>query len=422
MRLWTMTWFALPILATFGSLLPVAGPFFAFRVAIMVLFGLSLASGRFRPAVVDPHGAIFKLLVAVWIGSGAVLSLLEPRLSASMREFLPVVLGLALIWAASRVDDTRTTLHAVLAGWVASFIITSAIAARELVAGIHLPNYLLAGSLDPQVQGLVASTLGNPNNYAAYLVGVIGFVAPWILYARRVPQRFGAAVIVVCAAYLVTQTGSLLSAASVVVQALLLTLVCGRRRRLPGAIATIGFAIAAVWFSTVPGASVNVLTSNILQGSAEASGQVRADLYLAGLWLVYESGGVGVGPGGFERVMATGRIPFDTHGVVNPHNVYLEIAAQYGVWVLILFLGWLGMQIVGSSRALQEEASPDAAWSASVILVLGGMSIAGLASSSFLIGSVNWALLATIALISADRRQKQTSDAPTTPVKAGART
>lgn len=81
--------------------------------------------------------------------------------------------------------------------------------------------------------------------------------------------------------------------------------------------------------------NISSLTKIVDVQEKVGSGYVRLNLYLNGLYSTFQSFMLGVGPGNYEKHMDPS---FETEGIVNPHNWWIEILTNYGLWILVLYI------------------------------------------------------------------------------------
>lgn len=72
--------------------------------------------------------------------------------------------------------------------------------------------------------------------------------------------------------------------------------------------------------------------------SEDESSSLRKGVFKEGLKFLIDFYGLGSGAGSFEELML--RSP-EYRGISNPHNLFLEIFSQYGIFVFIFFIIWL---------------------------------------------------------------------------------
>ncbi|WP_176697152.1 O-antigen ligase [Microbacterium sp. 3J1] len=110
-------------------------------------------------------------------------------------------------------------------------------------------------------------------------------------------------------------------------------------------------------------------------GAISEGGSGRADTWESGLTMVERSPVFGVGIGSYRAV--NGSLFGET---TVAHNTYLQLAAEWGLPLAILFLGWMGVLLVRATRMSGEDSAADDA------LVVRNMIIV------FLIGSFSLSL------------------------------
>lgn len=401
----------LPTAAAFGSLFPGVGPLFAFRLMVLLLGLLALRHRRAATAGLATVGR-FRLLIVLWTFVAFIGSFFVPTPDAAWRALPSVVLGLVLGYTFVTFRDSKEILPILQCGWVLAFLATSAVAVREVATGVHLSNYFPSTELVAVDPRLVASVFGNPNNYAAFLVTAFAFLVNGLMASQRRLSRYFYVALVLTAPVLLLYTGSRLSQFALVLEAAVFIGYATRRhwQTLVSAavIALLSFSILGAKVTdslvpTLPGklqtATPSKVASELLGGGSESSGGQRLNLYKNGLWMVANSAGLGVGPGQFEVVIASGSAPHRTGGVLSPHNAYLEVASQYGIVVLFGFLFWMAACVrwcwAGARRAEGELRF----WGIVMIAAIAGNSVTALATSAYLPSSVNWTFLATLLLV-----------------------
>ena len=89
--------------------------------------------------------------------------------------------------------------------------------------------------------------------------------------------------------------------------------------------------------------------------SSQHSSFIRMNLYLDELYATFQSFMLGVGPGNFQYNIYP---QFNTLGIINPHNWWLEILCQYGFLVFIgycCFYCLYGLSLVHDLPSRQKK-------------------------------------------------------------------
>lgn len=405
---------ALPLSAALGPyLLPIslgAVTLFAYRALIIALFCLSILSfSRFDWWDIPP-ARTYALLGAVWIlwaGAGAFWA---PDLNRAVLEMAALafgfVTGVTLLQLRAYALDA---MHALRRGWILAFIATSAVSAWELVTGQHLPPPGGGERLEP-IRVLATSTFGNPNNYAAFLLLAVPFLVWSHVSTRHRLRRIFYLACLLALPFLLFLTSSRVSLLGLIAEAGALWLLGSRYRfgLVAYSVAVLGMGVAAVQALGLDLRMIQEMASLVEGDGVGGSGSIakRWGLLLAGLWLLLSSGGFGVGPGGFEPLVRRGAVPFDTGGLVNPHNFWIEVLSQYGLPIFAAFVAWLGyLTYVVLQKRRQAAVDPSELETRTIsdILLTGltGYLFAAFANSSYMTQSTNWMFWASIVVMAA---------------------
>ena len=387
---------ALPSAAALGSNLPGVGPLFGFRILTLVVVVVAVA----YPAETSKRGLSKPLsaLAVGWIVVGLLLSLIAVDGSAAFRTMTSISLGLLLALACVRIMRSEPRLMGWLAqGWFLSFVLTGSIAVWELSTGEHLANYFLPAGV-PGGQ-LPAATFFNPNAFAIYLVCVQAMILWSLGRTGRPLVRVLLFASSAWCAFLIMTTGSRLSLAAFVL--LTIGFLAIDRMSLTRALLVSAVVGVIIWF-TVPsvGAAISmympedVRSTSLSQSmlgleNSETTEGRRLELYKSSIWLVGASWGLGVGPGNFGAALSQYDVPYETGGTLSPHSFVGELAAEFGIPVLVGFglFTWSLVRRVMPHRGRERSA-----------LLATGMAfiLAGLANSGYLLASTMWMFFATM--------------------------
>lgn len=125
----------------------------------------------------------------------------------------------------------------------------------------------------------------------------------------------------------------------------------------------------------------------------DESGSIRMFNFIAGIGFLIDSYGMGVGAGGYEYYMERSEY---FKGIVNPHNFFLEIFAQYGIIVFSLFIIWLLKILMRFKKSEVLSDNVKRLFYTSVILI----PIIGIINSDSLGNTYWWLYLTSLAIIS----------------------
>ncbi|MCI2266957.1 O-antigen ligase family protein [Sediminivirga luteola] len=396
----------IPGLAILGGLAPGFGPLFAFRLAALTYILVAFFSPLQRERAPSTFLSWATIGCFLWLGSLGLLLLFRGTNDAGSAEVLSVLIGVLLILAVLRGPFTRQMLMLWAYGWLLAYVAAAAVAVWELATGRHLPNFYVY-VLDIRYwnqENVVAATLGNPNNYAFFLV-VSALVCAFGRHsANGRASRISFTAGLVTAPILVFFTQSRLALALV----LTVTLFAVAMRRpvwlfLAGPLG-VGALIVTVenpqWILQVFGLRGSTISDAL---GADVSGEVRVNLFLNGMDFATRGAFLGLGPGSFEQMMLSGSPRFWTAGIINPHNLLIEVLLQYGAVVFVpLLIALTRAAVVAAGCSFNEELDRfDRTLARSVLLIVISLPVLGLMSSTTLNMSFPWVCFAFVALSAA---------------------
>jgi hypothetical protein len=379
---------------------------FLFRLIVVAALPVALAAAtRHLKGLTRPALGLM-LVVTVWWLVGAVgFQGWSPDVEAALKSLAAVGFGLALlvlVWLLP--CEWRQIRDALMAGWQVGFVITSLIAMWEVVSMRHLPGYLVDTMPAYFLNNRFAmATLGNPNNYGAYLLYVLAILCGGAVTATSVRARILQYLGVGLAVGLLIMSGARVALLGCLVQVVVLIAASAGRWRRRAAVLLVLFAGVAYVVIANWGAYALAKLGTLVSGfSGQGSLQTRLNLALDGAFLSFQHIGLGVGPGGFESSVALGNVPFYTFGFVNPHSFFVEVASEYGAFSLIIFVLWL-IGLLRSARRRVGDAGMTSPGTErcrlTLLLGLTGYVFAVFENSTYMTESTNWAFLATLAVL-----------------------
>ena len=389
-----LLWLSVMLLAGGAT---VGGHFQPARMLFVAIFLVQLARGKITISASPVQRASLAIGV-LFVAWGFVSLLWTPDPVRGAAEIL--VVGLGFIIVASMVSvmrqDPPGAVSAMRRGWVSAFLLTLPIAVWELATNQHV-----APGFGPTQtgEGLAASffytgvTFGNPNDYSTFIV----FAFPFLLWSfsrtRSLLVRAAYVVLIVSAAFIVAVNGARLGLVGLVLEvtALISFRVAVRRGFAAQVVLSLLLAVTIVGAFRFQPAALGRFRA-LAQGP-ESTG-IRVALAINGIELVERTGGIGVGAGGFERAVLYSGDMRSMSGIGNPHNLWIEVAAQYGVIVGLGFAGWVLFLLAVLVRAARSrfialrwrELAMGGSYGVALLI---GLVPAGLMSSSVL----QWAML-----------------------------
>lgn len=123
---------------------------------------------------------------------------------------------------------------------------------------------------------------------------------------------------------------------------------------------------------------------------------VRVNLARNGVQFLYETYGLGTGPGNVEYWVAN-NAQYPTRGIYNLHNWWLEIAASFGVIVFLAYLAMFAFLLIKSARSARRSGEPALRdYSAYLFASLAAFSVGSFSSSSNLTAEWLWVFFAVL--------------------------
>lgn len=338
-----------------------------FSIIIISLFAGGLG-GSFQPARViislaivytamtglrfGPESRVFSrglALAAVFILFGTVSLAWTSDVYGGVGLIFAVALGLGSIVVAGNMDRSVKGIAWIIWAWTIVTALTVPMAFYEIVTGNHFAYALetrnLGGDLGefPFASGF----FGNYNDYSVFLCMGYPFVCSALMITRYRLYKILMLIIIFSIFFIVLANTSRAAIAFLTIYTSLLFIFFARFRNtflFPTTILIILVAyryyddlFQIIWLITFRIESTNALDESTIQ---------RIGIFWAGVEAVRTSYGLSVGVGGFDEFMSD----YYSYYVPNTHNIFLEIAVNFGVLTLIGFVLWLGTIFVLALR------------------------------------------------------------------------
>lgn len=280
----------------------------------------------------------------IWIFYG-IISLFwspDPIIGLSS-ELLVMSIGMLSLFIIPYITtNNQAGIKLIRNAWVFGLICTIPLAFYEIISMQHFlyseGDRILGGlGFDAPYAGIF---FGNYNNYCVYICLCFPMVY-WALFdAKKLLTKILYMFLLASCLYIIiinTNRTSLF---------IFLFYAVGILRFKRRTLMYMAFAIAffIVGYNFLPSSTKQVLTILYeyrinVDYSTDSSGAIRRNVLSEGLRFLEESYFFGVGAGGFEYHML--RSP-TYNDISNPHNLFLEIVVQYGIFIFFLFCAWLG--------------------------------------------------------------------------------
>ena len=265
----------------------------------------------------------------------------------------------------------------------------------------HLPVSVYYLESRPYLKYLPTGVFDNPNDYATYLALSIPFAVGLVRYTKSILIRLLGLATIVVAFYFIVIVGSRANILAVLLEIAFFVLFMTniKQKFKIVVIAIICTIIAITFFPSIilPFFSEfsEQLSSLILRDQYRLdSVSIRLNLIKNGLMFLYSTFGFGVGAGNAEYWMSNFPI-YNTLGILNPHNWWLEILVNYGI---LIFFGYIAMYIgiMKNLFHIWRKASnhKERMIAESLLLSLIGFLFASISSSSIIAFNPQWLLFA----------------------------
>lgn len=301
--------------------------------------------------------------------------------------------------------------------WLFVFALMVAIGVWELATGDHLwvSSSLREDSVASGYGFMPTGVFYNPNDYATYLSLSIPFVIVLIKYGNRFRWRIVSGILLVFALYVMVYTRSRSNFIAVLLGFLFWLLFFENLR---GKVKTIVVAasLVCVMLLVFPAllsdmlGSVGIITkfSDMLPEMTEGEGGARLNLFLNVPLFLIRNLGLGVGAGNVEYYMEHFSV-YNTYGITNVHNWWVEILANYGI---IVFVGYvvfyLGLLLNLYRLYHKLTTSAEKMLCEGILMGLVGFSIGSFSSSSNMALIPQWIFFGfALALLNVVRTKRQ---------------
>jgi len=308
--------------------------------------------GRQRPIY------IFMVLWFLW----AILSLtwtIQPL--QGVRDLFNLFVGLSLVAMAPIFFNSKARLNRAVQIWLFTFAIFMVIATVEHLTTLHLPISRFSRGYQPHLAFRPTGVFVNENNFAVYIsLSIPLLLARWryfVSWRSRILSGLG----IFGAIYLLFILGSRVNWIALIVAIFIYSLFLtppGQRVKVLAALLLLVCATYFIFGITQPkimGLMSQQLDS-LLKSYRELLDPVEGGEYLVsntsiairlnmvrnGMQFLARTWGKGVGVGNFEAWIERGA-PYDTEKILNPHNWWIELSAEFGI---LIALGYLGVYAV----------------------------------------------------------------------------
>lgn len=414
------------ITAFFGAaLFPIdLGPFtlFPFRIFLLLLWALFITRTLIGGKVVLPASIAgikrYLQFLSFWLFYATLSLGWAVDKVAALRHIVFLLMGCSVVFFTVYYFHEWRDLRRLFWTWVGAFAVLLVIGLWEHLTGRHLPGsgyyeerlFLLKEYVRQQVMWRPTGVFKNPNDYATFLVLSIPFALSSFRYLRSKLVRLAALGSMILAFYFVLIVGSRANMVAVLLELtfvwLFLTRINQKIKVTIASLACLGLILVLSpvpiqhFFSGLTGQLGSIVEQAKL--GTESVG-VRINLARNGLLYLYSTAGFGVGSGNAEYWMAN-FARYDTAGILNLHNWWLEVLIDYGVFIfagyIVMYFGLIRRLWCSWHKTIkcEERMIVEA-----LLVSLVGFAVASISSSSIMAFMPHWLLFAFAIALSAQR-------------------
>ncbi len=356
----------------------------------------ALMTGKLLIAIRN-RATIFWLLFAISLCFATVFSTWRGGSFSLVLDFLRTAVPLLLLIPAVTSSSEDLVKMVKTIGWAGIATIALGFSNKVLVQG----RMMLAN----------APSIGDSNDYAAYLVFVFPFVA-YLLFANNAPmvRKLLGLVVVPAGLYQMLSTGSRGGLVGMLVTTFLIVMMGKPKVK---AIILLGAPILALLaLPFVPGQSVQRFASLFVNSAedktAKESSEARQRLLYQSIMLTLSHPLFGVGPGQFmENESKVAKASGEKGMWHETHNTYTQVSSECGIPAFVFFVAAL-VTTFSSLWKLREASNPLLATIAQFVLI----SMFGFAACSFFLShAYDFPLLISCGLATATHRLMSQADA-----------
>jgi teichuronic acid biosynthesis protein TuaE len=346
------------------------------------------------------------LVFALWLVYSGSYVLLVQDYIAYVRYSLFLLMGLSIVFFVTVYATGPEALNRIFQIWLLMFVFLVCLGLWENLTGHHLEVSRRSLADGPKLRFVPTGTYTITNRYASSLALGFPLLLSLMTTARKKWLILLAIGLMFLTVYIVSETHSRLCLFAILLElAVAFCFFFSRRIKLlflsACCLGLIGLA------ALVPSAFLQQydlvkdhFASAVRQiEDQRASGKIRVNLFLNGLYFFRDSGGLGLGAGNFNSYMEE-RPYFPTsskshpENVVFPHNWWMELLTEYGLLIFCLYVltfVFLFSRVVQTYRAAVDPVSRRIGQF--LITALAGFLIVCMAPGYFIAFMPQWLLI-----------------------------
>lgn len=343
----------------------------------------------------------YLVFLCFWIGYAALSLSWAISKEAAVRNIIFLFMGFSVILFSTYYFRRKKDLQILYNLWLAVFGILILIGFWEHLTGYHFPVSGYYNEMWTYIMFRPTGVFHNPNDYGTFLALSIPFGFGIVRYGREKYLCLFGLCGILGAFYLIVATGSRANIIAVLFELIFIFIFILNLKRKLKLVITVGFCVILL-FMFLPNpvqeffSQTTVELNSVLSQIKLMAGSmgIRMNLVRNGLLFLYSTVGFGVGAGNAEYYMDH-FARYNTAGILNPHNWWLEILINYGILVFVGYVIFYIELISNLWKAYHKKQIREEKIICEALLVsLVGFFFASISSSSIMAFKPQWLLFA----------------------------
>jgi len=373
-------------------------PFRIFLPLILFLIVLQVLMNQGKLSISLKKIKFYLLFLVAWFSYAMItLTWAQSKIDA-LRQIFFLFTGLLLIFLIILYIKNLKDLKNFYWLWIILTVVLLGIGYWEVFTGNHLPSSAYLGRATEYAGKFRPSTVFyNTNDFATFLGLTFPFILSWLHYKRKLKNKLLGIGLLGGSFYLLLATSSRANLLALILETFVLFFfLLNLNKKIKVIISTILiFSFIFFAFPTFTQRAFNRIDAELTSFTSEyemtvGSNIMRINLARNAIYYLFHSYGFGVGAGNIEWNIANFS-PYYASTLLNLHNWWLEILANYGVFIftgyLLFYFGLIYnlWKIWHQKLNIKEKTICE-----TLLLSLIGFSIGSVSTSSIMAFKAQW--------------------------------
>jgi len=381
------------------------GPFsiFPFRIfiSILLIYFISYLFCNCKLNISKIKVRNYILYLIIWLFYSILSIVWAASKIAAVRNIIFLFIGVSLIIFIVLYFNKLKDLKLFYNIWIFILVPLTIIGLWEVFTGNHLPVSSLYLSEHPVKRFMPSAVFHNPNDFATYLAISTPFLLSFINHQKYLFKKVFGLILLFLSLFLILKTFSRVNYLAVFIEfAFFFVFIL----KIKGKFKTVIIVVLLFIFLYVLFTkhtmellqNINVQISSLFIQSKMFKGSIamRYNLIKNSLIFLFKSAGFGVGAGNLEYYMSH-FAKYETWGILNVHNWWIEILTNYGVFIFTGYLIFYLTLIFNLYKACKRIVNKTEKMICEALIVsLIGFSFASIGPSSIIAFKPQWLLFA----------------------------